>query len=88
LRQLGVGGAAGSGVQQQRCPGAAVQVTCCALPVTVRLHDPVVFSVDVAFSALSAEKPTSTEKATSKAEVAYGIRSPAGTPPLFMINFF
>jgi hypothetical protein len=75
----GPGGAAGSAAQQQRCPGAAVHVTCCVRSVTVRLHDPVVFSVDVVFSALFAEKATSTEKATSKAKVACGIRSPAGS---------
>jgi hypothetical protein len=61
------GGAAGSGVRQQRCPGAAVHVTNRARPITVRLHDDVVFSVDVVFSALFAENTTSTEKATSKA---------------------
>jgi hypothetical protein len=68
------GSATGSGVRQLRCPGAAVHVTRCARLVTVRLHDPVEFSVDVVFSALFAEKATSTEKATSKAGV--GLRRP------------
>jgi hypothetical protein len=79
LRQPGVGGVARSVIRQLRCPGAAIHVTCCARPITVRLHDPVVFSVDVAFSDLFQEKTTSTEKATSKAKVADGIRSSAGS---------
>jgi hypothetical protein len=58
LRQPGASSTAGSGVQRLRCPGAAAHVTLCARPVTVRIHDPVEFSVDVVFSALSAEKPT------------------------------
>ena len=79
MRQPRADGAAESGVQQLRCPGTAAYVTYCIRSVTVRVHDPVVFSVDVVFSALSAEKATSTEKATSKAKVAYGIRSAAGS---------